>query len=201
MPFVPTPGIVQANLFYTGPGGVVAQNRLYCAASTPPVEDDLSETAAAIMDWAVNDWAPQSIDTWELTGLTIRAMNEEEGINLIQTDDLPVDGEVGSGLDIPNQVTATVTLNTGLVGRSARGRIYIVGLSSGSNNATRLTDAVQAQWQGVFNNLLSKLETAGHALQVVSFVDGGTPRTEGRSLVVTSVNVRFPLATQRRRLS
>lgn len=201
MAFIPTLACVQANLFYTGPGGAVAQNRLYCAAASPPTEADLTEVAAAVMDWAINDWGPQAIDTWELTGLECRAMNEAEGINFIQTDDLPVDGAVGSGLDIANQVTATVTLNTGLVGRSARGRIYIVGLSSGSNAGFRLTDAVQAQWQGVFENLLTKLSTAGHALQVDSFVDGGVPRAAGRLLPVTSVNVRFPLATQRRRLS
>jgi len=201
MAFIPTPNCVSATVLYTGPGAAVAQNRFYCATTSVPTETDLTETATAVMSWLIDDWSVNAPDDWQATGLTIRALNEAEGINFIQSDELPVDGAVGTGLTVANQVTATVTLNTGLVGRSARGRIYQVGIQQAGITNTRLIDAYQAELQTQYNNLLSKLSDAGHALQVVSFVDGGVPRAEGRSLAVVSCNVRFPLATQRRRLS
>lgn len=201
MPFIPTLNCVQATIDYTGPGSVVAQNRLYCATASVPTETDLTDIATDILTWASENWAGAANDLWQISGITCRAMNEEEGINFVQTADLPILGLVGTGTGVPNQVTATVTLNTGLVGRSARGRIYIVGLAEGIIDHTRLTDIGQAQWQVVYEGLFTILETDGHNLQVVSFVEDGIPRAAGRMLPVTSVNVRFPLATQRRRLS
>ena len=65
----------------------------------------------------------------------------------------------------------------------------------------RLTDAHRAALQVTYSNILENWATEGHALQVVSFSEAGVPRTEGRKLVITGCNVRFPLATQRRRLS
>jgi hypothetical protein len=99
-------------------------------------------------------------------------------------------------------VTYTVTWSTGLIGRSARGRTYGVGLyGSQYENENRLKAVTQASMQTRWSNLLAIMETAGHALQVVSFQEGGVPRAEGRALPVLAANVRFPLATQRRRVS
>lgn len=201
MAFIPTPSMALATITFTGPGGAQAQNRLYCSASTPPVEDDLTEIAATLMTWLNSQWSAIASNKWEVTALRVRAVNEAEGIFFEQSDDLPVVGGESDATPMSNAVTASVTLNTGLVGRAARGRIYHVGLIEGQQNGFRLTDGSRDDIQNVYNNLLTDLDGAGHALQVVSFVDDHTPRTEGRALPVLAAQVRFPLATQRRRLT
>lgn len=128
-------------------------------------------------------------------------MNEEEGLEIFFSDGFPISGS-SAGTPVPDQVAYTVTWNTGLVGRSARGRTYALGVPAESIvNNNRLTDAAHSDYQNRWTGIREDFEGIGHALQVVSFVDAGVPRAEGRKLPALSNNVRFPLATQRRRLS
>jgi len=201
MPFIPTPNVAMATLFYQDVNGILAVNRLYCGCTGAPTMIDLEEITNALYDV----WNAQMLDNmqnnWSLTGITARAMNEAEGLQYVDENAYPLDGNEVAATANPSQVCYTVTLNTGLVGRSARGRVYGVGLPVTFQNATRLTDAAQTQLQASWTLIQTAMETAGHAIQIVSFTDGGVPRTEGRSLPLVSLNVRFPLATQRRRLS
>lgn len=201
MPFVPTPGIVQANLFHISDQGIFAQNRLYFAASSVPTTTDLEEIDDALYDVYVAQVVNEMSGFWSLTGISYRAMNEEEGIQLVSAQAFPQQGGAGDTEPEANQVCYTVTLNTGLVGRSARGRIYGIGITNGASDGSRLYPASQATYQANWEGVRSAMETAGHAMQVVSFFEGGVPRAEGRPLPVLSVSVRFPIATQRRRLS
>jgi hypothetical protein len=201
MPFIPTPGIVQANLFFEGVGGVFAQNRLYFAASTVPTSTDMEEIDDALYPVIVAQYTEHMSSFWQLDGITYRAMNEAEGLELVSTQTFPVEGASGDTEMEGAQVSYTITLNTGLAGRSARGRVYGVGLTNAAATGNRLTTAAQGVFQAAWAAILSAMELSGHALQVVSFFEGGVARSEGRPLSVLSANVRFPLATQRRRLS
>jgi len=201
MAFVPTPGVAQATLNYQSNDNTVAINRLYCATATPPTMTDLEEIGDALYDlWAAQVMVNTQAD-WSLTGIHVRAMNVEEGIQYDDENAYPVQGSLSESVQTPAQLSYTVTLNTGLVGRSARGRIFAVGVPVGFQQGNRLSDAAQAQLQPVWSLVRSGMETAGHALQVVSFQEDGVLRAAGRPLPVVSVAVRFPLATQRRRLS
>jgi len=201
MPFIPVPSTAMATLTYEYASGSVAQNRLFCATSDPPVFSDLEEIGDALYDVVVAQLIPIMSSWAQLDGIRVRAMNEEEGLLFEDTNAYPVPGTLVSSAPTGAQVTATTTLNTGLVGRSARGRVYLVGIPPGGFTDNRLTDVYQGQLQTAWNAIVSAMETAGHALQVVSFFDGGVARTEGRPLPVLSATARFPLATQRRRLS
>jgi len=201
MAFIPTPNCVQARVIFQETDGTEAQNVLYCATASVPTEDDLNEIGAALVTGFNAGYIAAMTSNWTLTNIVLRAVNEAEGIEINYTTDLPLNGGNG-GTQTPNQVSWTTTLETGLVGRSARGRIYGVGLAFAQTiNNKRLTDASRAVLQANMEAIRADLESAGHALQVVSFQTGGVPRTEGRALPVLSVEVRFPLATQRRRLS
>lgn len=190
-----------ASIFYQSNDATLAMNRLYCACAAVPTETDLTEITEALYDVWVAQVMPAATNSWNLLGISARALNEAEGIEHIDTNSYPVNGGVSEAVQNPNQVAYTVTLNTGLVGRSARGRVYGIGLPVNAQTGARLTDTGRATLQSVWELVHSAMETAGHAIQVVSFVEGGVPRDEGRALPVVSVNVRFPLATQRRRLS
>lgn len=201
MPFIPVPGVVQSTLFYEGSGGVFAQNRFYWAAETVPTETDLTEIDDALYDVFVAQIPDVMSSFWQLNGMTHRAMNEAEGLQLVSAQAFPVVGtSVSSDMEAA-QVCYTVTLNTGLVGRSARGRIYGVGIADSFADGSRLTTSAQGFLQTAWGEVFHAMEVAGHSGQVVSFETGGVFRAEGRPLPILSVNVRFPLATQRRRLT
>lgn len=178
-----------------------AQNRFFFAATEVPTSLDLEEIDDALYDTVLANYINIMSQYWSLIGMTHRAMNEEEGLQLVSPQAYPQAGFVTAGDMEAAQVAYTVTLNTGLVGRSARGRIYGVGINGADANGNTLLTAAQAVYQAKWNLIISAMEAAGHAFQVVSFHDGGIPRSEGRPLPVLSGTVRFPLATQRRRLS
>lgn len=201
MAFIPTANCVQGRAQYQETGGTVAENIFYFATTGVPTMSDMTEIGETFQDWALEDWTPLATINWKMVGLALRAMNEEEGLAVNFTDGFPVTG-ASEGGNAPLQVSYTVTWSTGLVGRSARGRTYGVGLAlSSMQGSKRLTDAAQAAIDINWTALMTNMATVGHALQVVSFQEGGVPREAGRKLPVLDCNVRFPLATQRRRLS
>lgn len=201
MPFIPTPDCVQSTLFFAGSGGVFAQNRFYFSTASAPTSLDLEEIDDALYDATVANYIDIMSGFWSLIGITHRAMNEAEGLQLVSPQSYPVVGAVSGGEMEAAQVAYTVTLNSGLVGRSARGRIYGIGINGADANGNSLLPAAQAVYQSKWELMLSAMETAGHAFQIVSFFEGGVARTEGRALAAVSCSVRFPLATQRRRLT
>ena len=201
MAFIPVNNCVQARLQWQSNGGTIAENIFYAATSSAPTPADLSAVGDLFGTWLEESWRIGHNAFWKAIGVSLRAMNEEEGLAVNFTDGFPYVGTLTS-VPEPNQVCYTVTWSSGLVGRSARGRSYGVGLSAGqTENGNRLNDASQLDLQVRWGNLLTVFSTGGHALQIVSFVEAGVPRTAGRMLPILSSNVRFPLATQRRRLT
>lgn len=201
MAFVPTPDTALASVSYMSNDGILAQNNFWCALTDPPTTEGLTEIGDALHDALQANWTEIAHNAWSIIGIRVRAMNEEEGLVVVDANTYPIPGLADDDVDTPGQASYTITLNTGLVGKSARGRIYGVGLPSGFQDGFRLIPTGQALMQAKWNLIHSAMETAGHALQVVSFVEDGIPRAAGRPLPVLSVSVRFPLATQRRRLS
>lgn len=202
MAFIPVLNCVQARLIWQEDSGVVAQNVFWHATTGAPLMADLEAIGATWGEMMTESGlGPNTTNNWALSSVALRAMNEEEGISLNYTGGMPISG-TGAGYKLPDQVCYTVTWSTGLVGRSARGRTYVLGMAGEAvQNQNRLTDASQASFNNTWGVILEGFATEGHALQVVSFQEGGVPRAAGRMLPILSHQVRFPLATQRRRLS
>jgi hypothetical protein len=201
MPFIPVPDCVQARLNWQHDSGLVAENVFYHGCSGVPTMTDLTDIGDAwsslFTEALVTSTAPQ----WNLVSVTLRAMNEAEGIEINFNDGFPIAG-TNPQPAFPNNVSYTITWGTGLVGRSARGRTYGIGLPVGTTvNDNRLSDATQASLQNSWDIVREGFETAAHAIQVVSFIEGGVPRAAGRALPALASAVRFPLATRRSRLS
>lgn len=201
MAFIPVPDTAMATINWQSGLGTLAINRLFCACTSPATLEDLEEITDALYDVIVAQIIPATFPSWQLIGITARDMAEEEGIVFVDENTYPITGSQDGLAMTPQQVSYTITLNTGLSGRSARGRIYGVGVPLEYTNGNRLTEAAQAALQSRWTLVRTAMETAGHALQVVSFMEDGVPRVEGRPLPVLSTQARFPLATQRRRLS
>lgn len=201
MGFIPVPDVVQARINWQEDNGVVAQNVFYNATTGVPTLTDL-ENIGTLWAELLSEGLMASVGSnWRIESVSLRAMNEEEGLALTWVDGFPLDGTVGSEV-APDNVSYTVTWSTGLIGRSARGRTYGLGVPmSIIADHNRLSDVGRLSLNGYWNGIREGFETAGHALQVVSFQEGGVPRTAGRPLPALVSQVRFPLATQRRRLS
>lgn len=202
MAFIPVPNCIQARLIWQEDNGAVAQNVFWHATSSVPTLEDMDDIGGIWGEMMTESGlGPNTTNNWALASVNMRAMNEEEGLSKIFTDGMPISG-TNAGTKTPDQVAYTVTWNTGLVGRSARGRSYVLGVPlEAIVGQNRLADASQASFNNTWGVIMDGFATAGHSLQVVSFQEGGVPRAEGRALPVLSHQVRFPLATQRRRLS
>lgn len=93
----------------------------------------------------------------------------------------------GPGLNVsgsfPNQVTYAVQRNAGLTGRSARGRVYWIGLSQddlqADENFLNPIDAIEIV--GAIENMRVSLDLSGWNAVIVSRVTGGVQRTEGET--------------------
>jgi hypothetical protein len=200
MAFIPVLNCVQARIIWGHTPSGSATNVMYYATASVPTEDDLNEIGDLIQNFLGEQLAPTVSTQWTAESVVLRAMNEAEGIEITYLDGFPVEMSNASG-ETPLQVAYSVTFGTGLVGRSARGRLYGVGLPANAiSGENRLSDAAQADLTTRWQALVDASDAGGHALQVVSFIEGGVPRAEGRKLPVLSAQARFPLATQRRRL-
>jgi len=202
MAFIPVPNTVLLTAQFQDEDGVLAINRFYAATTSVPTETDLEEVAGLYTDLFTEALADVTENNWTLTGVVTRAMNEEAGLEFVASTGVPQNGSIGTGR-LPNQVSATITWITGLVGRSFRGRTYVVGLPASyvADGQKRLTPTGQTNLQNAYGaTFLEGFATGGHALQVVSFFEDGLPRSEGMTTVIVSGRCNFPLATQRRRL-
>jgi len=200
MPFIPVPNCVQARLIFQEDNGLVAQNVFYHATTSAPTAGDMEAIGELWGSLWVEYMVTSMTNNWALQSVNMRAMNEEEGIIMNYSGGMPISGTGANPL--PDQVTYTVTWSTGLIGRSARGRTYGIGLlGEAVEGRNRLTDAWRTSLTNVWVNIMQAFQEDAHALQVVSFQEGGVPRVTGRKLPILDGSVRFPLATQRRRLS
>jgi hypothetical protein len=202
MAFIPVLNCVQARLIWIEDNGVVAQNVFYHATPSVPTATELEDIGTVWGEMMTEAGiGPDTTMNWALSEVALRAMNEDEGISMHFTDGMPISG-TNTQPQLPDNVAYTVTWNTGLVGRSARGRTYGIGLPTNFvENRNQLTSAGQSALQNQWGVVMDGFISAGHALQVVSFQEGGVPRSTGRKLPILAHQVRFPLATQRRRLS
>lgn len=200
MTFIPTTNHMMLTALYGNSFGTFGINRFFLGNAGGVTEDDLQEASDVYKSWFDDHFDTATSNQWSLQQVTVRDMTEEEGIELVDTVGLPLPG-TNTSATLPLQVSATVTWQTGLVGRSARGRTYIVGVPAVFCVGDVLTSDAQEFIEGAYNTLMEDFATAGHAIAVVSFVEAGVPRTAGRPIVVSSVRCNFPLATQRRRLT
>lgn len=202
MAFIPVPNCIQARLIWQEDNGIVAQNVFYHATTSTPTLADMEDIGSTWGELMTESGLGPAITTnWALAQVSMRSMTEEEGLQMTYNGGMPISGTSTEG-QLPDQVAYTVTWSTGLVGRSARGRTYGLGLPiSAVVNRNQLASGARGVYQTAWNIILESFQTEGHALQVVSFQEGGVPRTEGRKLPILAANVRFPLATHRSRLT
>jgi len=201
MAFIPVDGVIQLTTTYADQDGIPAVNRFWCKPAFPPTLELLTLACTTFSDFFGEVLNANTASNWSLVGLKARDYTTEFGLEFVQSADLPQPG-THSGTLNPNNVSGTVTWLTGFVGRSFRGRTFLVGLpySDVVANGKQLSDAAVSFHQGAWDAFKAAYDSANLPLQVVSFFNAGVARVSGLATPVTAPRVNHPIATQRRRL-
>lgn len=200
MPHIPIPNTARVCLRYLQEDENTC-NVFHVRAPADPTEADLIEIAEVFAAWWNTDYRPlvQQFTSLQAIEVTDMSADDEEGI--VYTTGLPLAGGNAGGA-LPNNVTICSKFNTGLTGRSRRGRSYFAGLPQGAlqPDQQRITSTFQTQLQAAWADLRSSLITAGFEWVVASLYTDGAPRVTGVTTPITSATVNTALDSQRRRL-
>lgn len=172
-------------------------------------EGDYSQTTAEDIAAAVDQWVFDYLKlAWGsstvYTSTTVRGLNAAEDYYAQDATNTGVVGTYTTGVPLPNNAAFSVTRNTGLTGRSARGRVYL------PLHAAMLTtdeNVVAVAWYEVVKDSLDafRAEVAAAVASaeevVVSRYTGGALRSEAVTRPVTAYAASdLTVDTQRRRL-
>lgn len=199
MPFVPAPGICQAELIYNWNGQIVETVLHFepTAALTPALMTELGEYLRV--------WWTGTIDTYfsnSLSLLSIKLTDLTTNIAPVvnYTTGLPAAGGNASPT-LPNNVACVFTKRTELRGRSYRGRIYHPGLCEAQVVANTVDPPTLAALITQYSILLN-FATLGTIwdMVVVSRYQNNLPREVADSNQVVSISSDGSIDSQRRRL-
>lgn len=201
MPFVPVPATVKAQWFYTY-NGQPCMNRLHISTpSTLPTASDCQVIANQLGNWWVNAARQLVPATCALREVLVQSIAEQNGPQATFVTGLPASGAHPVAA-LPSNVTFCVSLRSGLVGRSARGRWYWVGLAE-----DQVTDnIVEANWATdivtVMQQLILDIDTLSSQPVIVSYISNGIPRPGGpvKFIVTTALAIDNVVDSQRGRL-
>ncbi len=199
--FIPANKVVNVQLIIDAAGQKV-QNVYNVLAPNAVVEADLDRIKNKFVDWATNNWKPNSSAGCSLALMVLRDQTVENGLAKEYPISPAIVGTAGGG-NLPLSVTAAIKWSSGLAGRSYRGRTYHIGLVPGHANGNQLQTGHAVTLQAMYAALITKLN-AGlvvDKLVVVSRCNGGVWRTNAITTPIASASVDINLDSQRRRLT
>ncbi len=132
----------------------------------------------------------------------VRGLDSENDLFAENSDNAAIGGDLSEGL--PNSVTLSIKKASGLTGRSARGRWYVVGIPSNTlaTNENQLLQAEADAWVSALEGIRTGVAISVWTPVIVSRFTAGLPRAEGKTFPWLSVVLvdRF-VDSQRNRLS
>lgn len=201
MPFIPVPGVAQAEIRATYLG-IPMENVLHFTTgedpATPQVLEDLAAQLAS--SWTANIMPHVNIN-YVLREIFVFDLSVQSGS---MATDTTVLGEAGAlnTTPLPGNVAFCVSLRTGLRGRSFRGRVYLAGLGEPDTTGNVLDATLAGQLVTGIDDVRADLLSGGFQLVIVSRRNGGVDRTTGIATPVSAVlAVDNHVKTQRRRLT
>lgn len=198
MVFIPALGICRVSQQFLR-SGLQAVNVFHVPYDTPDHVGENSAIAELFKNAFLGHNGFMSSE-WALAQIETRDVGIEGGPVTI-TPYLPNIAGGAAAEAAPNQVAVTVTWQSGLAGRSQRGRTFLTGIPEGNAHGTFIDGGLLALIDAYIAFLVSSLEDAGHALQIVSYVHDHAPRVTAQITPVTAYRINTQLATQRRRLT
>jgi len=197
MPFVPAPNIVMVELIGLKDGQVI-ENRFHVNVLGEPTAGNLSTLNAAVQAWINAEYVDRLPDEVQITECRLTSLHEQNAIQLSSPMNVTGSGVNGA---MPNEVTLCVSLRTGFIGRSARGRFYLLGLPKDAvETENRVSAGYRASVAASVQALISTIQAAGFVMVIVSYITNNAPRPGGPVyFVVSSAVVTDDIVDSQRR--
>lgn len=209
-PFIPVPNTAFIEMVYSYAGSTI-ENTFHVQKSTPFTAAELRTLALAFNAWdgtTAPTWASIRTQNSILTTIKSRALDSAAAPIDIYVLPVPRAGAVSAGINLPGNVTFALTWQTGLAGRSQRGRLYFPGLNGFILQGTPNQNLVAASWANDcvtrMNNLISQISAlgSGHKLVVTSYMSNGVWRAVGQNtIILNAAYANLAVDNQRRRLA
>lgn len=188
------PGIVQSVLRFSQGDGEIAENVLGFANADGHAATavELETLNGKIQAWYENGDGSHSYQSLQSASCTLLSITSRDLTSLTGEEVVTDVGDVGSasGTELANGLTFTVTARTGHAGRSHRGRVYLVGLTTGFlSSDINVADAAKAQNAvDAFNGMITGPHNiAGdYACNILSRSNSGAYRSAIAFFVVTA---------------
>lgn len=178
MAFQSVPNTAEAAVQFTL-NNVTCFNTYQFEKSTGYNQSDLDALAGVVDTWAGLTWVPLLSSTIGYTQTIVRGLEDENDLTALANADAATGG-VGS-LPLPNNNSIALKRVSGFTGRSARGRIYVVGLPTSyvSGDENFLTTASITDFLDALDDLIAAADAIGWVAVVVSRFLNGVKRAVG----------------------
>lgn len=202
MAFQPVVDTCEIDIIYTL-NGVPAQNVLYAELPGGYVLGDLVALANQVDAQVHGTWKNQQSPEAVYVRTEVRGLAVEN--DLFTSDNSNAGAGLHAGAALPNNVTIALKKESGLTGRSARGRTYWIGVPQtqlvASDENTLNAAYVAAVVAALDSQRTGIVALASWLPVLVSRFSGGVPRTTGKTFSwVSTTNVDVIVDTQRGRM-
>lgn len=201
MAFQPAPDCVLVQLEGSLDGQQTINDLSFRSTIGPRTAADVIELLTAIADWYTGQLVPFFNIAWQGRRAKAKGLSNENAfaaeISMIGSDGL-VTGEA-----MPNNVTMSVSFQTGLSGRSHRGRNYVPGLSDSIVDGNIIDSSWAASIATAYQGLVfpSEFVPDGWVWVIISRQQDGVVPAEALFFeVVLATAIDLVVDSQRRRL-
>jgi len=197
LPFQSVPDCASATFTFVA-SGVEVVNRLTFARPGGYDQSAIDDLAAACDGAVASDWLNQINNATTYLGVTVKGLADIIDLFAFNNDNAGVGAATGN--QQPNNVTWAIRFTTGATGRSARGRMFVIGLP-----ANRIDVATQSilttyanNWVDTVVNTEAAAAAAGWFHCIVSRFTEGAERDTGVYRLVTGVGYHDQLLDSQR---
>lgn len=199
MPFVPLPNTIKVEMCYSQDSQKV-ENVFHVRTPNPINESELDSVHGLFYTWYSQYLQPYQSNTLLATRYILTDASQQYGIGKEYAPGVVNSGAVSSSPALPNHVSLAIKWNTGLRGRSYRGRTYHLGLVEADVVGNNVISVTLANIIDNYEAILSILDAQGYTLVVASKFQGNAPRTTGVTTPILTVTSDGTVDSQRRRL-
>lgn len=156
--------------------GIAAENTFYATYGTKPTQAELQTLAEDILVAVATDWIPSMSEQVEITEVYVRDLDTEVADQASVTPATTLEGDQPGDI-LPSYNTVAVSRQSGLTGRSSRGRIFWMGLAESQTTLNALVAGIGAEIVAAVIALDAVLISSGFAPCIVSRYSAGVKRT------------------------
>lgn len=171
MPFQPIPNVASAEIRFDMPDAVRAENRIFFLQPAGYTLATIQALAQIVDNWVATSWLGQLPNAVSYRETFVRGQSMEEDVQDVRNDGAGP-GLINSPI-LPNEVSFAVKFETGLTGRSARGRLYVTGLTEGEVTGNLLSVVRANAMVDSLNTLFATAQASNWTPVVVQRINNG----------------------------